>query len=465
MATVRKRGNTFTITVSLGYREDGSHIRKFTTFKPPPNVTQGKAEKLAKEYAVLWEEQIRGYVPLNENKTLKELADWYFETQAPALNRPNVVYKKKSVIYLHIVPELGNIKLKHITPQMLDAHFAKLKQTGFSELTYKLKSHSLFDGIRRNDLAEKAGLSRGRIFNLLRGETVRRETADKIAAALELPFNKVFDDATPTKELSASTVRVVKLNLSSIFTQAVKKQIIKQNPCQFVTLPKVEIPPAEFLDEAQSKALLDAFHEQDNFQLETIMNLFLASGMRAGEVFGLHWTDIDFNTGVIHVRNSLARVERKFVLQDAKTTKSRRRIKLPAYIMGLLAEHKRQQEEIIAKCPGVFVHNGAVFTNEKGDYLHTATVAGQMKRVAKTAGLDEINIHLHTLRHTHASLLINSDIAAKVVADRLGHADTKTTLNIYTHIYEETEAKAMKAVEMKLFQDKEKAARDDNGRL
>ena len=70
MAHVRKRGSSYTITASLGYKEDGSQIRKFTTFTPPPGVTPGKVDKLSREFAVKWEEGIRGYVSLDENKTL-----------------------------------------------------------------------------------------------------------------------------------------------------------------------------------------------------------------------------------------------------------------------------------------------------------------------------------------------------------------------------------------------------------
>jgi len=130
MASVRKRGDTFTISASLGYDEQGKQLRKFTTYTPPRDVTANKAAKLANEYAVLWEERIRGYVPLNENKTVRELSDWYFETQAPILNRANVAAKKKSALYLHVIPKLGNVKIKMITPQMLDALFAELKETG-----------------------------------------------------------------------------------------------------------------------------------------------------------------------------------------------------------------------------------------------------------------------------------------------------------------------------------------------
>lgn len=60
-------------------------------------------------------------------------------------------------------------------------------------------------------------------------------------------------------------------------------------------------------------------------------------------------------------------------------------------------------------------------------------------------------IHLHSLRHTHASLLINSNITAKAISDRLGHSTTKTTLDTYSHVFAESEVKAMQAIDMVLF--------------
>lgn len=60
MASIRKRGDTFTITAYMGYDEQGRQRKKTTTFRPPDGVTAGKAEKLAKQYAAVWEEKIRG---------------------------------------------------------------------------------------------------------------------------------------------------------------------------------------------------------------------------------------------------------------------------------------------------------------------------------------------------------------------------------------------------------------------
>ena len=71
MASIRKRGDTFTITAYMGYDEKGKQRKKTTTYKPPENVTPGKAEKLAKQYAAVWEEKIRGY----SNITAKVISD------------------------------------------------------------------------------------------------------------------------------------------------------------------------------------------------------------------------------------------------------------------------------------------------------------------------------------------------------------------------------------------------------
>ena len=73
----------------------------------------------------------------------------------------------------------------------------------------------------------------------------------------------------------------------------------------------------------------------------------------------------------------------------------------------------------------------------------------RLKKICRKAGLPDI--HVHSLRHTHASLLINSNVTARVIADRLGHSTTKTTLDTYSHVFAESEAKAMQAIDMALF--------------
>ena len=76
MASIRKRGSTFTVTAYMGYDGNGKQRKKTTPFRPPEGVTEGKAEKLARQYAAVWEEKIKGHVALDENRTFSELAEW-----------------------------------------------------------------------------------------------------------------------------------------------------------------------------------------------------------------------------------------------------------------------------------------------------------------------------------------------------------------------------------------------------
>lgn len=449
MASIRKRGNSYTITAYMGYDEQGRQRKKTTTFTPPDGVTPGKAEKLAKAYAATWEEKIKGYVALDENRTLSELAEWYYSTVAPSVLKPKTLFGYKKTVYDHVISNIGREKLKNITPPMLDSLFAELQRNGCMQGSFRLKDRSLLDGVNRENLAKKAGVSRSAIYDVLAGQTVRRENAEKIAAGLEMPFSKVFDDVTKNQGLSGASVNKIKLNLSAIFTAAVKKEIMRRNPCKLATPPKVDTKPAAYFDEEQCRKFLAALHEQPEFQFEVICNLFLATGIRCGELCALHWDDINLETGFLYIRHTLVRLNGEYTRSEPKTSGSERRIVLPEYIIELLKEHKRKQALERFKSGGTWEAPEAVFTNNSGNYCISGNLNNKLHRLCKKYELPDI--HLHSLRHTHASLLINSNVTAKVIADRLGHSTTKTTLDTYSHVFAESEVKAMQAIDMALF--------------
>lgn len=448
MASIRKRGNNYTITAYMGYDENHRQRKKTTTFRPPNNVTAGKAEKLARAYAAVWEESIKGYAALDENKTFAELAAWYYGTVAPSVLKPNVLVNYRKGIEDHIMPRLGREKLKNITPPMLDMLFRDIQAHGNMEESFTLKDTALLSGLCGKPNAA-AGMDRSILRSAASGRSLRRKTAERVADALGLPLEDVFSDVTPTRALSGASVNKLKLNLSAIFTAAVRKEIMRRNPCTLVTPPKIDTPPAKYLDEAQSRRLLATLATQDDFQLQAVCSLLLATGLRAGELCALHWADINIETGLLYVRYTLVRLGGAYVRQEPKTPQSKRRIVLPAYICELLAAHYQRQEAQRAALGDAWRGSGAVFTNKTGGYLLSSNLNAKLKPILREAGLPDI--HLHSLRHTHASLLINSDVTAKVIADRLGHAQTKTTLDTYSHVFAASEVKAMQAVEMALF--------------
>ena len=200
--------------------------------------------------------------------------------------------------------------------------------------------------------------------------------------------------------------------------------------------------------------LLAAAHEQPDFQLEVMVNLLLATGIRSGELTALHWEDVDLRTGVLFVQNTLVRVNGEYKRTAPKTATSTRHIILPPFILRMLEEHKRQQDATQADSGGEWRKCPAVFLNNSGNYMLGGNINLKLKRLLEAAGLPP-DIHLHSLRHTHASLLINSDVTAKVIASRLGHGTTKTTLDTYAHVFASSEVKAMQAVQMALFDGEE----------
>lgn len=449
MASIRKRGNSFTITAYLGYDDEGRQIKKTTTFRPPEGVTPGKAEKLAKAYAVKWEDEIRGFVALDENKTFAELADWYYSTIAPAVLKPKTLIDYQRSIQIHILPIIGREKLKNITPAMLDQLFAKMQQTGNTRKHFALKQLDIFEGTNCYKLSIEKGLNRTTLHRLMNGETTTQKQAEKIAAALDIAFSDLFEDRTEKSGLSGTSTNTLKMNLSAIFTAAVKKEIMRRNPCKLVTPAKNDAKPAVYLTERECQILLDYLRKQDDFQYEVIINLFLATGIRSGELCALHWEDIDFETGVMYIRHTLVYLHGQYTRSQPKTIGSNRRIVLPKYILDLLKKHKREQAIQRMKDTEIWSAPEAVFTNKSHNYLPGSDINRKLHECCANAGISDI--HVHSLRHTHASLLINSNVAAKIIADRLGHQTTQTTLDTYSHVFAESEVKAMQAIDMKLF--------------
>ena len=441
MATARRRGKTdsFLVTSYQGYMDDGRQVRRTTTFRAPPGSSPAKQQKLADAFAHEWEMKIRGTTCLNENQKFSQLFDWYYEQIAPSTIKQTTLRGNRASLERHVLPALGHMKIKDISPQVLDQLFQKLYNSGYKQEFFRLRDYAALGAIKQKTWLEQHGVSNNIQWKLKNGHSCKRKTAEKIAAALELPLVAIFEDATPKQGLSGTTVHKIKIDLSAIFTAAMKKGILSRNPCHLATTPKKDTPKAACLDEQQARALLQACAMQDDRQFETLINLLLATGLRVGEAAALHWNDIDFKHDVLHVGHTLVRMDGQFLRQSPKNASSDRFIKLPRFASKMLREHKLQQGG-----------GEIVFANLHGDYLHRNQLSYKLKQVLKAAGLP-LNVHIHTLRHSNASLLINADIAAKAVADALGHASTKTTLDTYAHVFAETRARNAQAVEMALF--------------
>lgn len=127
MAAITKRGSTFQISVSMGYDTEGKKIRKTTTYKPPANTTDKKAEKLAKEFAFEFEQRCKGMTELKENMRFADLVEWYFDNYAINELKEVTAYTYRGQIKNHILPVFGNMKLKDFNSAKLTAFFKRVE--------------------------------------------------------------------------------------------------------------------------------------------------------------------------------------------------------------------------------------------------------------------------------------------------------------------------------------------------
>lgn len=212
--------------------------------------------------------------------------------------------------------------------------------------------------------------------------------------------------------------------LRAALNQAVKTyRYIKSNPCHAVEKPGRPERELRTLTREELGRFMDAVGK---VRLGALCVTAALVGARKGELLALRWDDIDLKKGTMRIQRTLIEMKKIHEPMDTKTKKSKRLIELPARVVAVLKEHrKRMFAEGFAAAP--------VFCGDTGKFLWRRSVdRWSLDLCLKAAGLPKIRFH--DLRHGLATYLLEDDTHPKKVADLLGHASTKTTLEIYSHV-------------------------------
>lgn len=238
---------------------------------------------------------------------------------------------------------------------------------------------------------------------------------------------------------SADWVKKFHIVLHTALENAVKWNLVAKNVCDLVKPPAAHQREMQALTPEQARKLIEAAREG---KLEAFLTLAVATGMRRGELLGLHWQDIDFEVGCLYVRRSVGRVG-PFGIRESepKTPRSKRKIDLPVFVMQALMRHREQQHTARLKVGDRWRDQDIVFCNRYGGYIEVSNLHVAFKLVLKRAGLP--NIRLHDLRHSAASILLSMEVNPKIVQELLGHSHISVTLGIYSHIFPSLQKKAM----------------------
>ncbi|MBU6430151.1 MAG: site-specific integrase, partial [Cyanobacteria bacterium REEB65] len=220
-----------------------------------------------------------------------------------------------------------------------------------------------------------------------------------------------------TRQLTLSILRVS-------LGQAIRWGILRDNPAARVDRPRVpKIKPVYWTPE-QAIAFLEAAKGD---RLEALFVVALTTGMRLGELLGLHWADVDLKAGEIYVRQQMIELDGKFELGPPKSDAGERPIPIPPATVAALRRHREAMlAEGLRRCP-------LVFPSEAGTPIKKGNLYRRnFERITKRAGL--LKMKFHGLRHSFATMLLGNGQDVKTVQELLGHSDPAVTLGIYTHV-------------------------------
>lgn len=200
------------------------------------------------------------------------------------------------------------------------------------------------------------------------------------------------------------------------------------------------------MTEDQVAQLLTAIRED---RLFPAIYLGLATGLRCGELLARRWQDIDYQAGLLNVRQALIRVRnrdgggRKYnhVFGEPKTKESRRTIPIPHDVLEALKHHKARQAQEKLLLGRAYQDHGLASCQADGKPINPRNFARSFDRMLKRAGLPHFRIH--DLRHTTATLLLEQGENPKVVQTILGHNQIAITLDLYSHVSLDLERRAM----------------------
>ncbi|MGR6899591.1 tyrosine-type recombinase/integrase [Rummeliibacillus sp. BSL5] len=243
--------------------------------------------------------------------------------------------------------------------------------------------------------------------------------------------------------LSANAVFFHLRVLNNVFNYAVKRKIIKQSPVKEVDKPRIPKKKVEVYDLQESRLLVEAL-EKEPLHWRVALKLMITAGLRRSEIYGLDLDKhVDIPNRIIHVEQAMTYTPGNPVdlhpirKGEEGEQQGQRDIFISSLVIDDLAKLKKYRAAERSTFPVDELwmkgkHN-LLLAHEDGTPYNPTGLNKWWGRFIKRHQLKYIKPH--ALRHTFASILINEGVNAKVVSTQLGHSTTKTTLNIYSHVF------------------------------
>jgi integrase len=250
---------------------------------------------------------------------------------------------------------------------------------------------------------------------------------------------------------ATKTVRNIHVLVHRALTDAVRKNLVPRNVADAADPPKLNRADQEEMKTWTPEQLREFFAGIAEHRLATAYVLAATTGMRRGEVLGVRWKDLDFGARRLHVQQTILNVEYRIVVGRPKTRRGERKVALDNQTIELLKQHRVRQRSERRLVGAAYENNDLVFAREDGRPVHPDYFSQTFDRTVKRLGLPKIR--LHDLRHTHATLGLAAGVPVKVISDRLGHATSSFTQDVYMHAIPAVEEEAAAQIAHLVFGD------------
>lgn len=388
---VRKRGSTWSYYFDLG-KVDGKRKKK------EKGGFRTKKEAEAALAKAINELNTTGQIFEPSNITVADYFDYWYDNYCTINLKLGTLRQYRMTIDNHIKPSLGQYKLKALQPAVLQQYVNDLKKQGYSQ----------------------------------------------------------------------STVAQIRDTISSGLTYAVQPmQYIQFNPCQQIKLPKFEKQESKryIITPANFQRIIEAFPSATPYYLPLMIGYY--TGLRVNECCALTWDDIDLDNRMLTVKKTLLKLKRQnpddsiWHFNEPKSATSRRTVLFGETLYKALAAAKEQKQKNRQEYEGDYIEcyyrelkfsNGytdiqlvsykaseecklptadMVCVRADGSYISSDSIQDTVQKRINTKL--QIPFNFHSLRHSHATYLIENGASVKDVQERLGHANTAITMNIYVH--------------------------------
>lgn len=392
MANITERRNkngvliSFKIRVHRGIGTDGRQLRPFqTSFRVEPGWSEKTARKKAEAFAANYEKECREGLTPDGRQTFAEYSAHVLELkESRGKLKETTLSLYHSILDRLILPRIGHVQVRALTPQHLNDLYTALSA----------------DGLNRNG-----------------------------------------------GKLSGKTILECHRLIRAILAQAVREGAAVTNAADRVEPPKREKRDPVYYELDDISRILTAAEEEPE-QWAALIRFLIASGCRRGEALGLTWDHVDFEHGRIYIDKQVLYTKEKGVYIDTpKTEGSVRFITLPDSSMKDLRQHRVYQLELRFKAGLSYQSEeggGYVFAQGDGKPLHPCSVTSFLTKFSKRHGLPPLSPH--KLRHTSASLLIFGGMDPVSVSHRLGHSETSTTTDIYSHMIADADSRSAEII-------------------